>query len=70
MLRKIRQKDLVELPDPSGSLSKEIPSSAIAAANTMVKSVKIEPRKEYVKLTPAQRFQIGKELPKLELLQL
>ena len=26
------QNDLLELPDPSGSLSKEIPSSSIAAA--------------------------------------
>ena len=56
------QKDLLELPDPSGSLSKEVLSLAITAANTtMVKSITAEPRKEYIKLTPVQRFQIGKK---------
>ena len=48
------QKDIVELPDPSGSLFKEMLSSAIAAANTTVKSITAEPRKEYIKLTPVQ----------------
>ena len=69
-------KDLLELSDPSGSLSKEMLSSAITAAsggarpftryfawvpapsiarlaNTMVKSITAEPRKENIKLTPA-----------------
>ena len=65
------QKDLLELPDPSGSLSKEVLSLAITAANTtMVKSITAEPRKEYIKLTAVQQFQIGKMQPKLELLQL
>ena len=59
------------LPDPygarSGDLSKDMPSSAIIAANTMVKAMPIPvPRKEYVKLTSAQRYQIGTKLPKLE----
>ena len=56
------QNGLTELPDPSGSLSKEIPSST-AVANTMVNSAMTTEltRKEYVKLTPAQQFQIRKK---------
>ena len=38
------QKDLLELPDPPGSLSKKMPSSAIIAANIMVKSITAKPR--------------------------
>ena len=50
-----------ELPDPSRSLLREMPSSSIAAANTMVKSITAKPRKQYIQLTPVQRFQIGKK---------
>ena len=52
----------IDLPDPAGDLSKDMPSSAITAANTMVKAMPTAvPRKEYVKLTSAQRYQIGKK---------
>ena len=52
-----------ELPDPSGSLAKEIPSSTIAAANEITAAVLTasKKKKEYVKLTDAQRLQIGKK---------
>ena len=56
--------DNEDLPDPNGSLSKEVPSSAIAKANALVSS-EIEKRcsKEwgpYLMLTPAQKFEIGR----------
>ena len=45
------------LPDPSGSLSKEVPSSTIAAANEIVVTVlTASKKKEYIKLTDAQRL--------------
>jgi len=52
-----------ELPDPSGSLSKEVPPSTIAAANEIVAKLMTasKRKKEYVKLTDAQRLQVGKK---------
>jgi len=52
-----------ELPDPSGNLAKEIPSSTIAAANEITVAVLAasKKKKEYVMLTDAQRLQIGKK---------
>ena len=40
-----------------------MPSSSIAAANKAVREVQVEAgaKRQYVKLTPAQRFQIGKK---------
>ena len=56
--------DNEDLPHPNGSLSKEVPSLAIAKANALVSS-EIEKRcsKEwgpYLMLTPAQKFEIGR----------
>ena len=53
------------LPDPDSSLNEVIPSMAIAKANEMVSKVLQQTsssgeRKPYLKLTPAQRYQIGK----------
>ena len=51
---------LPELPDPSGSLSKDMPLSSIAAANEVVKAEILDchqdskKRGQYIKLTPAQ----------------
>ena len=55
------------LPDPSGSLSKEVPSSTIAAANEIAVNVLTasKKKKEYIKLTDAQRLQIGKKASKI-----
>ena len=56
-----------ELRDPSGPLSKVIPSSSIARCNAEVSKVMKEvkrsavTRSSYMKLTPAQRYEIGKK---------
>ena len=51
------------LPEPNGSLSKKVPSKAIELANAEVTSLKEEPRGRgpYLILTPAQRFEVGKQ---------
>ena len=53
-----------ELPDPNGSLSTKIPSSAIVKANALVSSTIdkqfSQQRGTYLILTPAQKFQIEK----------
>ena len=54
-----------KLPDPSGPLSKVIPSSSIASCNAEVtKVLKLQAtrvaKKCYTKLTPVQRYDIGK----------
>ena len=53
-----------KLPDPRGPLSKEVPSTAIAAANGEVKHVvELQRRKTrgpYTKFTPEQKAEIGK----------
>ena len=57
-----------KLPDPSGPLSKVIPSSSIASCNaevTKVLKLQAKPasrvaKKCYTKLTPVQRYEIGK----------
>ena len=58
-----------ELPDPSGSLSKEVPPSTIAAANEIAaKLMTVSKRKkEYVELTDAQRLQVGKKASKIRI---
>ena len=53
-----------ELPDPSGLLSKVIPSSSIASCNAEVTKVMKQAKRPvtksgYTKLTPAQRHKIG-----------
>jgi len=56
-----------KLPDPSGPLSKVIPSSSIASCNAEVAKVlkQAKPasvaKKCYTKLTPVQRYEIGKK---------
>ena len=56
-----------ELPDPSQPLSKVIPSSSISRCNAEVSKVIKEvkgsavTRNSYTKLTPAQRYEIGKK---------
>ena len=61
---------LPELPNPSGSLSKNMPSSSIAAANEAVKAEILDchqdskKRGQYIKLTTAhlaQRLEIGRK---------
>ena len=54
-----------EFPDPNRPLSREVSSGAIAAANQKVsETIEKKPlrsiREPYMKLTPAQRFTIGK----------
>ena len=54
------------LPDPSGPLSKVVPSSAIASCNAEVsrelKQTKRPVTKQcYMKLNPAQRYEVGKK---------
>ena len=62
LLKNAKDSKESSLPDPSGDLSKDMPSSAITAANTMVKAMPTAvPRKEYVKLSSAQQYQIGKK---------
>ena len=52
------------LPDPSGPLSKAIPSSTFAMANEKVSAIEGMPgavsRKPYLHLTGAQKFKVGK----------
>ena len=55
-----------KLPDPSGPLSKVIPSSSIASCNAEVTKVLKQAKRSvtkncYMKLTPAQRYEIGKK---------
>ena len=54
--------DKLQLPDPRGPLCARVPSSAIDAANKQVAKVLTAPvsRGPYFKLTPAQRFEVGK----------
>lgn len=54
------------LPDPSGPLSKIVPSSSIASCNVEVTKVLKQAKQpvaknRYMKLTPAQRYEIGKK---------
>ena len=57
-----------DLPDPSGPLSKQIPSTAIASANVKVlealkehgEEKKKRPRRPYLLLMPSQKYEIGK----------
>ena len=53
-----------KLPDPRGPLSKEVPLTAIAAANGEVKHVvelqRGKTRGPYTKFTPEQKAEIGK----------
>ena len=53
-----------KLPDPRGPLSKDVPSTAIAAANGEVKHVvelqRGKTRGPYTKFTPEQKAEIGK----------
>ena len=53
-----------KLPDPHGSLSKEVPSSAIERANTsvmpIIEHLESGKRGKYLILTPAQRYKIGR----------
>ena len=62
-----------ELPDPSGSLSLEMPSTSIAAANEAVEEVlkvtDCKTKQQYVKLTPAQRFKFGKKAAEIGIAQ-
>ena len=56
--------DNKELPDPSGSLSKVIPLSSTTSCNAEVTKVLKEAKQSvtkgcYMKLTPAQRYEIG-----------
>ena len=61
--RESKQK-LPVLPDPKGSLSEKIPSSSIELANDIIDEKTTPPpcgkRGEYLSLTPAQKFSIGK----------
>ena len=55
-----------ELPNPSGPLSKVIPSSSIGSCNAEVTKVlkqakRFVIKKCYTKLIPAQRYEIGKK---------
>ena len=61
----------VSLPNPHGPLSSKVPSGAIEIANKKVAEIVAPPtaadseptsssRKRYIKLTPAQRFTVGK----------
>ena len=62
-----------KLPDPYGPLSKVIPSSSIASCNaevTKVLKLLAKPasrvaKKCYTKLTPVQRYEIGKRGAKM-----
>ena len=59
------------LPDLlSGSLSLEMRSTLITAANDAGKEVlKAKTKQQYVKLTPAQRFEIGKKAAEIGIAQ-
>ena len=62
-----------ELPDPSGSLSLKMPSTSIAAANEAVEEVlkvtSCKAKQQYVKITPAQRFEFGKKAAEIGIAQ-
>ena len=64
-----------ELPDPLGSLSLEMPSTSIAAANDAVEEIlnattgNCKAKQQYVKLTPAQRFEIGERSAEIGIAQ-
>ena len=56
----------LSLPDPNSSLKEVIPSMVITKANKIVskvleQSLSSGERGPYLKLTPAQRYQIGKQ---------
>ena len=58
-------KEKLELPDPNGSLSGSVPSSAVSSVNAKVKDVLVKQTSTasqgpYLTLTPAQKYQIGK----------
>ena len=79
-LSKTSDELLKELPDPNGTLSKTVPSLAIKLANdevskavegvlgmTTTKLCGTHSRpNEYLILTPAQRFKVGKEQQSME----
>ena len=57
------------MPDPSGPLSEQITSTAIASANVKVlealkegEGKKKKSRGPYLLLTPAQKYEIGKQI--------
>ena len=54
-----------KMPDPNGPLSKKVPSIAIELANSKVSELmdkpRGSPRSPYLILTPAQRFEVGKQ---------
>ena len=59
-------KEKLELPDPNGSLSGSMPSSAVSSANAKVKDVLEKQtttgsRGPYLTITPAQKYHIGKQ---------
>ena len=61
----MQKKDAGTLPDPDGSLCRDIPSSSIGIANTHVHQVQQKSssnrlRGPYISLTPAQMFSVGK----------
>ena len=58
---------LPELPDPSGNLSKDIPLSSIAAGKAEILDCHQDSKKkwQYIKLTPAQRSEIGRKVSEI-----
>ena len=56
-----------QLPDPSGPLSKVVPPSAIASCNAEVSRELKQTKRPatnwqcYMKLNPAQRYEVGKK---------
>ena len=64
--KRAQEKDST-LPDPDGSLSRDIPSSSIGITNTHMRQVQQEASSErrpwgpYILLTPAQKFSVGKQ---------
>ena len=54
----------LKLPDPNGSCSETVPSSAVLSVNAKVTDVlkkqTSSSRRPYLTLTPAQKYQIGK----------
>ena len=64
--RRQSKQNLSVLPDPKGSLSEKVPSSSIELTNDIVHDIIDEKttsrgkRGEYLSLTPAQKFSIGK----------
>ena len=63
------KRKLPVLPDPKGSLSEKVPSSSIEFTNYIVHDIIDEKTlppcgkfKEYLSLTPAQKFSIGKHV--------